>query len=848
MYSASMTMYSSSPPSSTFVSTTVTGFQPASVGQTRAGSSGGQTRAGADLDFSGRTPASKGHVKGGLTTLFAGQKSTKVVNLSSSVDSVESSLHFKRVSGSDFGSLGRDSPLGQSLPVSIPQNSRGKSPVSVLFGGSPVASLLSQEGNQGLPPRDRSHQADRQQRRSSGSLSEIKRRLLGGQEDDGTVILSRRSLADSPDSPPEFSLRAGLLDITLDLDQVDEESLASPSAQSLPAFLSPATLQRNTSMGRSFGLDSPDVRPQQASVFSPYPARREPKLQSPRPLKKLTAEEHLLKAQELHDLFKDSLVERAFRIAADAHEGRVRRNGELNIVHCLEAAKILAETTRDRVMVAAGLLHDVLDNTPTSEADLLRQIGPEVTALVAGVTKMGIISQIVRDTAGCSGSVNVDNLRTLMLAMSDPRAVIVKLADRLHNLRTLDALPPHKQLGIARETLDVFANLARRLGVWNIKTEMEDICFKYLMPVECGNLKAMLAEGYDLHESVEAAVREVDAALRAKGIGYLDLSGRPKNLYSIYSKMKQKGRNSLEDIYDVRGIRIIVTSVPDCYAALDVVQSLWSQIPSKFKDYIKSPKNNGYQSLHTVLRDRDGYPIEVQLRTEDMHVAAEYGVAAHWRYKESVAGGNKATYSSQVVAWARYIISFLVEASDNKVRVAGVDSRPPPTPCPFPEHEPNCGNAPLAAGLCLDGIDGAPVLIIERENDTLTVRELPAGTTAGDLVNERIKRGLPANASAALPVINDHEAESAAQRLHTGDVVEIVLTCPPPLVAPELVGEEGLLPLHVPNASQIQQLDDAVSVELKEKLRSMRSGEALSDGWVEVGAEQGVSRMQVARG
>lgn len=322
MYSASMTMYSSSPPSSTFVSTTVTGFQPASAGQSRAGTSGGQSRGGVELDFSGRTPANKGHVKGGLSSLFAGQKSTKAVNLSSSVDSVESSIHIKRLSGSDFGSLGRDSPLGRSLPVSIPQNSRGKSPVSVLFGGSPVASLLSQDG-QGLPPRDRSHQADRQQRKSSNTLSEVRRRSLGGQEDDGTVTLSRRSLEDDPESPPEFSLRAGLLDITLDLDHVDEESLASPSAQCFPAFLSPATLQRNTSMGRSFGLDSPDVRPQQASAFSPYPARREPELRSPRQLRKPTAEEHLVKAQELNDLFTDPLVVLAFRIAADAHEGRV---------------------------------------------------------------------------------------------------------------------------------------------------------------------------------------------------------------------------------------------------------------------------------------------------------------------------------------------------------------------------------------------------------------------------------------------------------------------------------------------------------------------------------------------
>jgi GTP pyrophosphokinase len=219
----------------------------------------------------------------------------------------------------------------------------------------------------------------------------------------------------------------------------------------------------------------------------------------------------------------------------------VRRNGELNVVHCLEAAKILAETTKDRVMVAAGLLHDVLDDTQITEAALERLIGSEVTSLVAGVSKMGNISQIVRDTAGTQDmeSRNVDNLRTLILAMTDPRAVIVKLADRLHNLRTLDALPHHKQQGIARETLDIFANLARRLGVWNIKTEMEDICFKYLMPVEYGNLKARLAEGYDLHESVEGAVREVDAALRAKGVGYVDLSGRPKNLYSIYSKMEQ---------------------------------------------------------------------------------------------------------------------------------------------------------------------------------------------------------------------------------------------------------------------------------------------------------------------
>lgn len=309
--SVTMSLYSSSPPSSTFASTT--GFQP---------SSSNQPRVGADIDFHVRSPAAqqgKGPVKGGLTSLFAGQKSAKVVNLSSSVDSIETSTHLKRSSGGDYGSVGRESLLGRSLPLSIPPNSRGKSPVSVLFGGSPVASLVSHEGSEGLPPLDRTHQP----RRTSKASADARRRSQVGRDPlEETVVLSRRALEDVVDSPPDFSLRAGLLDITLDLDISDEEALASPSAQSLPPYLSSATLQRQTTIGRSFGLDSPDVRPQHTS-FSSYSARVDTELQFPRKTRKLTADELLLKAQEMHDVFRDELVQHAFRIAAGAHEGRV---------------------------------------------------------------------------------------------------------------------------------------------------------------------------------------------------------------------------------------------------------------------------------------------------------------------------------------------------------------------------------------------------------------------------------------------------------------------------------------------------------------------------------------------
>ena len=332
-----------------------------------------------------------------------------------------------------------------------------------------------------------------------------------------------------------------------------------------------------------------------------------------------------------------SLIERAYARAHDAHEGQVRKSGEPYFTHCIAVAQILAEMHMDAEAVAAGLLHDVLEDTDVSAAQLKREFGAEVVGMVDGVTKLHHLplqmeknKQLVRPTDR-----ELEYIRKMFLAMgNDVRVVLVKLADRLHNMRTLGFMSPEKQRKIAQETMDIFAPLANRLGIWQIKWELEDLSFRYLEPEAYREIARNIDER---RADREAYLNEVIGVLRAElekhGIQNPTITARPKHIYSIYSKMKHK-QLSFDQIFDVRAVRVIVDTVTQCYLALGVVHNLWRPIPGEFDDYIAAPKDNFYQSLHTAVLDSHGKTIEIQIRTWAMHEHAEYGIAAHWRYKE----------------------------------------------------------------------------------------------------------------------------------------------------------------------------------------------------------------------
>ena len=323
--------------------------------------------------------------------------------------------------------------------------------------------------------------------------------------------------------------------------------------------------------------------------------------------------------------------ERAYHFAAEFHKDQRRRSGEAYINHPVEVALILAKDLRmDEDCICAALLHDTVEDTPATLDDLRVRFGQTVAELVDGVTKLTSIQVASMDEKQAL------NLRKMFLAMSkDIRVVIIKLADRLHNMRTLAALPPDRRLFKARETMDVYAPLADRLGISSIKWELEDLAFLYLDPEEYGRIARMVQDSRAQRErDTEKAIQLLGNELRHAHIEHFQISGRPKHLWSIYHKMQMK---SLEfsDIYDLIALRVITDTVGECYSVLGAVHSLWHPLPGRFKDYIAMPKPNLYQSLHTTVIGPDARPIEIQIRTQEMHEHAEYGVAAHWLYKKA---------------------------------------------------------------------------------------------------------------------------------------------------------------------------------------------------------------------
>ena len=357
-----------------------------------------------------------------------------------------------------------------------------------------------------------------------------------------------------------------------------------------------------------------------------------------------------------------SLIEKAYRVAADAHKDQKRKSGEPYIIHPLCVAIILADLELDKESIAAGLLHDVVEDTVMTEEELTEEFGPEVSLIVSGVTKLAQLKYSADKVEE-----QAENLRKMFLAMAkDIRVILVKLADRLHNMRTAQYWSPETQKKKARETMDIYAPIAQRLGISKIKVELDDLSLKYLEPDAYYELVQKVSmKREQRQEFVDAIVKEVTRHIHQAGIE-ADVNGRIKHFFSIYKKMVNQHK-TLDQIYDLFAVRIIVESVKDCYAALGVIHEMYTPIPGRFKDYIAMPKPNRYQSLHTTLIGPNGQPFEIQIRTYEMHRIAEYGIAAHWKYKESSDGKAPVGKSEEEkLNWLRQILEWQRDMSDNK--------------------------------------------------------------------------------------------------------------------------------------------------------------------------------------
>ena len=355
-----------------------------------------------------------------------------------------------------------------------------------------------------------------------------------------------------------------------------------------------------------------------------------------------------------------SMIEKAYKIAYDAHKDQVRKSGEPYIIHPLYVAIILAELEMDKETIVAGLLHDVVEDTVMTEEEIKEEFSEEVALLVDGVTKLGQLSYDADKL-----EVQAENLRKMFLAMAkDIRVIIIKLADRLHNMRTLTFMKPEKQKEKARETMDIYAPIAQRLGISKIKIELDDLSLKYLEPEAYYDLVKQVAQRKSVREEyIQSLVDEVSAIIEKAGIE-ASISGRAKHFFSIYKKMVNQNK-TLDQIYDLFAIRIIVKDLKDCYATLGVIHENYTPIPGRFKDYIAMPKPNMYQSLHTTLIGPKGQPFEIQIRTEEMHRTSEYGIAAHWKYKEN-ANGNGIQGEEEKLSWLRQILEWQKDNTDNR--------------------------------------------------------------------------------------------------------------------------------------------------------------------------------------
>lgn len=354
-------------------------------------------------------------------------------------------------------------------------------------------------------------------------------------------------------------------------------------------------------------------------------------------------------------------IEKAYRIADQAHKGQLRKSGEPYIIHPICVCIILAELELDKETIVAGMLHDVVEDTVMTQEEIAAEFGDEVALLVDGVTKLTQINYVADKV-----EVQAENLRKMFLAMAkDIRVILIKLADRLHNQRTMQYQTPAKQKEKSTETMDIYAPIADRLGISKVKVELDDLAFKYLEPDMYNELKENLEQGeIERHEFIAQIVEEVRSHIEASGIK-ATIDGRAKHYFSIYKKMVTQHK-TLDQIYDLFAVRIIVDSEGECYKALGVIHEIYKPIPGHFKDYIALPKPNKYQSLHTTLIGPHGQPFEIQIRTYEMHRTAEYGIAAHWKYKENQYGQGTSDSEEEKLAWLRHILEWQRDMSDNK--------------------------------------------------------------------------------------------------------------------------------------------------------------------------------------
>ncbi|UCC17322.1 MAG: bifunctional (p)ppGpp synthetase/guanosine-3',5'-bis(diphosphate) 3'-pyrophosphohydrolase [Dehalococcoidales bacterium] len=365
---------------------------------------------------------------------------------------------------------------------------------------------------------------------------------------------------------------------------------------------------------------------------------------------------------------KVAIIREAYDYAMKAHEGQLRKSGEPYLEHPLEVAVTLAELQMDTSTLAAALLHDVLENCGVPLQDIISEFGSEVGKLVDGVTKLGMISlnvpgEVIQRQNENTRNEQAENLRKMLVAMAeDLRVVFIKLADRLHNMKTLDALEPEKQLRIARETAEVYAPLAHRLGIWELKWQLEDLSFRYLEPVKYHQVAKLVASRRGQREQFIEQVKQIlidefeESGFRA------EISGRPKHIYSIYQKMEKYAAlgKDFDDIHDLLALRVLVNTISECYTALGIIHNLWHPLPEQFDDFIANPKTNGYQSLHTAVMCQGTTPLEIQIRTYQMHRIDEYGVASHWRYKE---GEKTDVRFEERISWLRQLVDWHRELS-----------------------------------------------------------------------------------------------------------------------------------------------------------------------------------------
>lgn len=390
------------------------------------------------------------------------------------------------------------------------------------------------------------------------------------------------------------------------------------------------------------------------------------------------------------------LIKKAYQFAEEAHAGQLRASGEPYISHCVATAMILAELKVPAVVIAAALLHDTVEDTDVTNESLRKTFNDDIGTLVDGVTKLTnlprvsragqrLLSEVerVKQTPGKVSpkpeeieksrrkDLATETLRKTLMAMGDDvRVVLIKLADRLHNMRTLDHIPETKRKRIAKETLEIFAPLANRLGIWQIKWELEDLSFRYTQPDDFKEIAEKIATRRDSRETeIQEIISELENILKEGGIS-AKITGRKKHIYSIYQKMVKKDK-PFELVLDLRGVRLLVSDVPSCYAALGIIHTQWRPIPNEFDDYIAAPKDNFYQSLHTTVIYSDGKPLEVQIRTEEMHQKAEYGIASHWLYKEQE---NQDDHYQQRINWLRKLMDWREDVEDAQDFVDGVKS------------------------------------------------------------------------------------------------------------------------------------------------------------------------------